>query len=73
MTTLKGSPQDISSRLAANADVMNLRLDSLRIDIERMYSSLIKWVIGIWLTLAIILVTPLFAILDRLPKHCSWG
>lgn len=68
MVTLEGNPQDISSRLAANADVMNLR-----IDIERMYSSLIKWVIGIWLTLAVILVTPLFAILDRLPKHCSWG
>ena len=59
MVTLEGNSQAESSHLAA---------------IERMYSRLIKWIIGIWLTLTVILVTPLLMILDRLPpRHCGWG
>ena len=51
MVTVESNPQTESSHLAS---------------IERMYSRLIKWVIGIWLTLAVILVTPLLMILNRL-------
>lgn len=59
MVTLESNPQAESNHLAS---------------IERMYSRLIKWIIGIWLTLTVILVTPLLMILDRLPpKHCGWG
>ncbi len=76
MTTLEGSPQDISSRLTAieaiiphlatKADVADLRTD-----IEKTQSTLIKWFIGTWLAsmtiIAAILGPLLVYILSRLP------
>ena len=76
MTTLEGSPQDISSRLTAIETIIphlatKADVADLRTDIEKTQSTLIKWFIGTWLAsmtiIAAILGPLLVYILSRLP------
>ena len=75
-------------RLAAKSDVANMaakddiaainaKIVELRVDIIRGQTSLIMWFVGVSLAFTVMLASMLmplmFAILDRLPKHCSWG
>ena len=68
-----------AANMAAKDDIaaMNANIVELRVDIIRGQTSLIMWFVGVSLAFTVMLASMLmplmFAILDRLPKHCGWG
>lgn len=72
MAAIEANPQNNSERLSAiEATLPHLAtkadIGDLRVDMERMQSSLIKWFIGTWLATVAILAPLLIYVLSRLP------
>ena len=72
MAAIEANPQKNSERLTAIEAILphlatKADIGDLRVDMERMQSSLIKWFIGTWLATIAILAPLLIYILSRLP------
>ena len=69
--------KDDIAAMNAKIETINAKIAELRVDIIRGQTSLIMWFVGVSLAFTVVLASMLmplmFAILDRLPKHCSWG
>ena len=63
--------------LNAKVEAMNAKIVELQVGIEKGQTLLIMWFVGVSLAFTVMLASMLmplmFAILDRLPKHCGWG
>ena len=78
MAVVESSPQEasISNRLTGVEAVIphlatKADIGELRVDIERMQNSLIKWFIGTWLATVTILVAILGPLLIYMPSRLS--
>ena len=69
--------KDDIAAMNAKVEAINAKIVELRVDIIKGQTSLIMWFVGVSLAFTVMLASMLmplmFAILDRLPKHCSWG